>query len=294
MKVARTPKESAEHPSGTTGPRHLAEVVIRPRGRWAVVHVRELWAFRDLLSSFAVRDLRLRYRQTALGAAWVVVQPLVGAAIFTFVFGKVAGLPSEGVPYLALAYTGLVAWTLFSGILTKSSASLVGNASLVSKVYFPRLLLPLSVVASGLVDLSVALAVLAVILAVYGIVPGPGLLLLPVWLLLVVLLALGVGLIACSLMVRYRDVQYVLPVMTQFLLFGSPVAYALSAVPQHLQVFVAVNPLTGLLEGFRWSLLDAGDLPVLAVIWSAVFACTAFVLGSLAFASLEREFADVI
>lgn len=294
MRGGRVPREGAEDASGSSGPRPSTEVLIRPRGRWAVVHVGELWAFRDLLASFAVRDLRLRYRQTALGAAWVVVQPLVGAAIFTFVFGKVAGLPSEGVPYLVLAYTGLVAWTLFSGILTKSSASLVGNASLVSKVYFPRLLLPLSVVASGLVDLAVALAVLAVMLAVYGIVPGTGLLLLPVWLLLVVLLSLGIGLIACSLMVRYRDVQYVLPVMTQFLLFGSPVAYALAAVPQHLQVFVAANPLTGLLEGFRWSLLNTGELPLVAVVWSAVFACVAFVLGSLAFASLEREFADVI
>jgi len=271
-----------------------AELLIAPRGRWAVVDVRALWEFRDLLASFAARDLRLRYRQTALGAAWVVVQPLIGAAIFTFVFGKIADLPSGGVPYLLLSYTGLVAWTLFSGILTKSAASLVGNAPLVSKVYFPRLLLPLSVVASAFVDLGVALGVLAVMLAFYGVAPGIGLLMLPVWLLLVVLLALGVGLIACSLMVRYRDVQYVLPVATQFLLFASPVAYALSAVPAHLQAFVAVNPLTGILEAFRWSLLGSGDLPVAAVLWSTVASCLAFGLGALAFASLEREFADVI
>lgn len=294
MTFEQSPDETAGELRTPSGATYEGETLIRPRGPWAVVDVRELWRFRDLLASFAVRDLRLRYRQTALGAAWVVVQPLVGAAIFTFVFAKVAGLPSEDVPYLLLSYTGLVAWTLFSGILTKSSTSLVGNASLVSKVYFPRLLLPLSVVASGLVDLAVAVAVLAVLMGVYGVAPGLGLLLLPVWLLLLIVLALGVGLLACSLMVRYRDVQYVLPVLTQFLLFGSPVAYALSAVPEHLQVFVAANPLTGLLEGFRWSLLDTGAPPVGAVAWSAAFACVAFGLGSLAFASLEREFADVI
>ena len=238
-------------------------VILQPPSGWQAVHLPELWQARDLLLSLAARDVKLRYRQTALGILWVVLQPLIAAGIFTFVFGKVARLPApEGVPYLVFSFAGLLAWNAFNATLTKSSSCLVGNAQLVSKVYFPRLILPLSTVVSVLLDFAVSLVVMALLLMIFHVPPHLSLLLLPAWLGLIVLLALGVGLYGAALMVSYRDVQYVLPVATQFLLYASPVGYALSAVPARWRDLFALNPLTGLLEGFRWSLLGVGHLHV--------------------------------
>lgn len=269
-------------------------LVIRPKSRWTPLDVRELWEFRDLLVTFAGRDVRLRYRQTALGVIWVVLQPLLAAGILSFVFGGVADLPSEGVPYFVFAYAGMLAWTAFSGVLTKSSGSLVGNAGLVSKIFFPRMLLPLSVLGSSLLDFAVALVVMGVLLVMGGVLPGLAVLLLPAWLLVVLLLALGSGFIAASLMVRYRDVAYVLPVAVQFALFASPVAYSLDAVPESARPWYELNPLVGVLEAFRWSILDLDPPATGTLAYSAAAAVLLFLAGATVFTRMERQFADVI
>ena len=269
-------------------------LTIKPTSGWQAINLRELWQFRDLLLTLAQRDVKLRYRQTALGALWVLLQPLMAAGIFSFVFGKVAKLPSDGLPYFVFAYAGLLGWNAFSSTLTKASGCLLQNANLVSKVYFPRLVLPLSVVFSTLIDFAVALGLMVVLMAVYHVAPTAALLLLPVWLALIVLLAVGVGLYASALTVTYRDVQYVLPVVTQFLLYASPVAYAVSAVPAHLRLVYFVNPLSGLLEAFRWSLLGTGHLDARIVAYSVSVTLLVFAGGALSFKKMERKFADVI
>ena len=270
-------------------------LTIQPTAGWQAINFAELWQFRDLLTTLAQRDVKLRYRQTSLGVLWVILQPLLAAGIFSFVFGKVAKLPApHGIPYLVFSYAGLLAWNAFNSTLTKSSTCLTGNANLVSKVYFPRLVLPLSTVFSTLIDFGVALVVMAILMAVNHVPLHLGILLLPVWLLLIVLLSLGVGLYASALMVSYRDIQYVLPVVTQFLLYASPIAYAVSAVPPHLRFVYFLNPLSGLLEAFRWSLLGTGHLDLAQVGYSAGVTVLVFLGGAFSFKKMERKFADVI
>ncbi len=269
-------------------------LLIEPRAGWQALSVKELWQYRDLLTTLAWRDVKLRYRQTALGVIWVVLQPLIAAGLFSFVFGKVAKLPSDGLPYFLFAYAGLLGWSAFSSTLTKSSGCLLQNAQLVSKVYFPRLVLPLSTVFSSLIDFCVALVMLAVMMLVMGLHPGIAVFLLPAWLALILLLSVGLGLFAAALTVTYRDVQYVLPVLTQFLMYASPVAYALSAVPLHLRWLYHLNPLSTLLEGFRWSLLGVGHLEAGALSYSVLVSVGIFIWGAFAFKKMERKFADVI
>ena len=269
-------------------------IVIRPPSRWAPVHFGELWQFRDLLARFVARDVTLRYRQTVLGVVWVILQPLLAAGAFAFVFGRVAGLSSDGVPYFAFAFAGMLAWNLFGGIVGRMSSSLTGNATLVSKIFFPRLILPLSVLGSVLLDFLVALVMMGVIIVVAGVTPGLAILTLPIWVVAVVALASGLGLLAAGLMVPYRDVQYIVPFFTSMLLYVSPVGYSLSSVPESVQTLYSLNPLTGLLEGFRWALLGIGPLDTFATVWA--FACSAVlvVVGTMAFSHMERRFADVI
>lgn len=270
------------------------QIRIRPPSRWAPLNVGELWHFRDLLTTFATRDVKLRYRQTVLGAAWVILQPLLGAGIFSVVFGRVAHLSGDGVPYFLFSYVGLLAWNIFSSTINKSSTSLVQGAGLISKIYFPRLILPLSVVFSTAIDFGVAFVMGCVLMALSGVAPGWAILLLPVWCLLLLLLALGCGLLASALNVSYRDIGYIVPVVVQFLLFASPVAYAVSSVPQSLHLFYAVNPLSGLLEAFRWSVLDTSPPAWSWIVYSAIASVGMFVAGAYSFKSLERKFADVI
>ncbi len=269
-------------------------LTIKPTSGWQAINVAELWHFRDLLTTLAQRDVRLRYRQTALGALWVVLQPLMAAVIFTVVFTRIAHLPTDGLPALAFMFASMLAWNVFSSTLIKVSGCLVGNANLVSKVYFPRLVLPLSTILSTLLDFCVSLVMLAAIMIFYRIVPGWGLLLLPVWVLLMLLLAVGIGLFTSALMVTYRDVAYVLPVVINFLLYASPVPYSLASVHGILHSIFVLNPLTGLLQAFRWSLLADGTLPLGLVAYSAVFSLAVFVLGAFSFKKMERKFADVI
>jgi len=253
-----------------------------------------MWEFRDLFVSFMRRDLTLRYRQTALGVIWVVMQPLLAAGIFAFVFGRIAKLDSGGVPYVLFAYTGMVGWTVFSSTLTKAAGSLVGNSGLLSKVYFPRVLLPLAVLGSTLIDLVVSLLVLVILMSFFGVAPSLALLTFPVFLVLLVVASTGAGLFCAAVMARYRDVQYVLPVVIQLLLYITPVAYALGAAPASARAILSLNPLTGLLEGIRWSLIGTDPPPFGALLWATVAAFAMLTIGSVVFSTMERELADVI
>ena len=269
-------------------------LTIRPARGWVALNLAELWHFRDLLGSLALRDLKLRYKQTALGVLWVILQPLMAAGVFSFVFGTVAKLPSGGVPYMVFSFAGLLGWTYFAGVLTKTSGCLVGNANLISKVFFPRLILPLATIGSNLVDFTAAAAVMIVLLVAHHIVPSIMVLLLPLWMLLLTAVALGIGLCTAALAVSYRDIQYILPVFTQILLYASPVAYSINAVPEHLRWVYSLNPLTPLLEAMRASLLGSTFPPPSSLLISGALAVCLFIAGLYSFKRMERKFADVI
>ena len=262
---------------------------------WTGVNLREVWQSRELLLSLAARDVKARYKQTLLGAAWVLVQPLLAAGIFSFLLTLVAGLKApDGMPYFLFTFTGLVAWNGFSSVLSRSSNALVGNAPLVSKVYFPRLALPLSATLTVLVDLLVTLALLAVLVRIFWHPPGWPLLLMPVCVALLWAAALGVGLCSAAVAVSYRDALYVLPVLSQFLMWASFVLLPTKDVPERYQSLIYLNPLVGLIEAFRWSVLGAGDVRWDRFGYGAAAALAALACGALAFRRMERRFADVI
>ena len=270
-------------------------LTLRARRGWAALDLREVWNFRDLLFSLAGRDLKLRYKQTALGVVWVILQPLLSAGVFSFVFGMVAKLPSPGVPYFVFAFAGLLGWNFFSNVLGKVSGCLVGNSGLISKVFFPRLVLPISSIGSCLVDLGVAASVMAVLMLAYRIAPSASLLvLLPTSLLILLALALGFGLWTAALMVTYRDIQYIMPVFLNILLYASPVAYPTSAVPAGLRWFYLLNPLTPPLEALRAGLLGRPFTETGPLLFSAGVTALLLVIGLYAFKRMERNFADVI
>jgi lipopolysaccharide transport system permease protein len=269
-------------------------LTIRASRGWVQLDLKELWQFRDLFFSLAGRDLKLRYKQTALGVIWVILQPLMAAGVFSFVFGTVAKLPSAGIPYLVFAYAGLLGWNLFNGILGKTTGCLVGNSHLISKVFFPRLILPLSNIGSSLVDFAVAAGMMGVLLAFHRIVPSPMLLLFPVWMAILIAIAMGFGLITAALTVSYRDVQHMMPVFTQILLYASPVAYSFTAVPGHQRWVYLLNPITPPLEAMRSSLLGTAFPGWLPLLLSASFAGLFLLAGLYSFKRMERMFADVI
>jgi len=274
------------------------DIKIRPPKRWQAIEFKELWKFRDLCLALALRDIKVRYKQTFLGVAWVVLQPLLGAGIFTFVFGVMAKLPTDGLPPFLVSFAGMFAWTAFSATLGKTSNCMVGNRNMIQKVYFPRLLLPIAQVYSTLVDLAVSLAMAVVLLIIFGINPGWQVLLLPVWMLALFMLALGIGMWAGALMVQYRDVRYVLPVAMSFLMYGSPVGYMLVAVNERVPAWATTiymfNPLASLIEACRWSMLGQGSLHMGFLAYSLTFCVACFVIGSFVFRSMERKFADVV
>jgi len=270
-------------------------VRIRPPRAWEAIDLSSLWRYSDLLLALAVRDIKLRYRQTILGVLWVVLQPLLGAGIFAFVFGRVARLDSGGEPYVLFAYAGLVVWNLFNGVVLKASSSLLANASLVSKVFFPRLLLPFSGVFSTLLDFAISLVVGTILLFVSGHSPGFALLLAPFWLFWLLLLATGIGLLCAALAVAYRDIVHVLPVGLQFLLYGSPVGYTIAVIPDGLpRMLYKLNPLAPLIEGFRVSVLGHGFVGVGSGSYACAVAAIVFIIGLMVFRRMERQFADVI
>jgi lipopolysaccharide transport system permease protein len=266
---------------------------IRPASRWQAINFQEIWSFRDLVTLLAGRDLKLRYRQTALGMIWVIAQPLMGAMVFAIV-GIIAKTSTGNVPRPLFTFASFLAWTAFSQTLLKSSGCLISNASLVSKVYFPRLVLPLSSVVSVLVDFLVALPLLVIMMLYWGIPFTPHLLLVPVWLAVLLMLALGIGLIAAGLTVQYRDVQYILPVVIQFALYVTPVWFTRQDMPAQFSVLYTINPLSGLIEAFRSSILGTGEFNVPQVAYSVVLAVVVLLVGAFSFRSMERRFADVI
>jgi lipopolysaccharide transport system permease protein len=272
----------------------MKRIVITPPGRFSLPNIAQLWESREVLYRFGARDVTLRYRQTLLGVVWVVLQPLLTALIFTLVFNRVAHLSSGKAPYLVFVFAGLLAWNLFSGIVARASGSLISNRDLVSKVFFPRMLVPLSTAYSTIVDFLVSVVFMVVLLIIYGVSPGFGILLSPIWTLMVILLGSGFGLLAAALMVRYRDVAYVVPFGMQFLLYASPIAYAATAVPSKYKVIYDINPLTWLLSEFRWSFLDQSAPPVWQLVLSIVVPILIFLGGAIAFEQMERGFADVI
>lgn len=273
-------------------------LVIEPSKGWRFLRLRDIWEFRDLLVALGMRDVKLIYKQTLLGVSWVVLQPLIGAGIFTFVFGLLAEMPSGKTPYFVFSFAGMLGWTLFSTTLNGASTVMVNNAQLVSKIYFPRLILPLSSAFQPVVNFAVGLVLMAVLLAIYQLAPGPQLLLLPVAAGLLLAFALGVGFWCSSIMVRYRDLRFVVPVAIQFLLYASPVGYSLAAlnekVPVQFQAVYMLNPLASLVELFRWTILGEGVLSVGWLIYSSCMSLLLMVFGAFAFRRAERSFADVI
>ena len=267
-------------------------VAIRPDRGWAALRIGELWEYRDVMVMLAVRDIQLRYKQTALGVVWVVLQPLVAGLVFAVIFGRFAKLPSGGQPYLPFVFAGLLGWNLFAGILQRAGNSLVAEAKLISKVYFPRLLIPCAAAAAALVDYGVSLVVMLGLLIWYGIWPGEWLLLLPLITALTLTLAVGLSLWVSALNVRYRDFMYALPFVIQVLMYASPVVYGLELVPTAWRTLFAINPLVGLLEGGRAAFLGGGDDVGLYLIISALWAAIALVSGALFFRRVERDFAD--
>lgn len=269
-------------------------LVLRRSTGWSALRLGEVWRARDLLRALADRDVKLRYRQTALGISWVVLQPLITTAVLSFAFGRVAKLSSAGVPFLLFVFVGMLIWNNFQLTFVRMSGSLTGAADLVSKIYFPRLILPLATVASALIDFVVGVGILAVLLVVYGVAPPLQVLLLPVWLLVALLLALGIGLVASALQVRYRDVGLIVPVIGTFSLFASPVAYAMSSVPPSTRTLLWLNPLSGVLEASRWSVFGGAFPPAGWVCYSAGVCALSALVAAVLFRRLERGFADVI
>jgi lipopolysaccharide transport system permease protein len=274
-------------------PNLLTRQVIEPEAAWGLPDLREIWQFRDLLLTLAARDIKVRYKQTALGVIWIVLQPLLGAGILTFVFGVIGGFKSTFLISLA----GMTVWNTFSTCLTRASSAMVGNQQLVSKVYFPRVLLPAATMISTLVDAAVMLTVLALLLVLRGQPPSPNVWLFPVFLVMALMLALGVGLFLTALAVKYRDVQHMLPMVTQVLLWGSPVAYTAALVAERApkyRTYYFLNPLVGIIEGFRWSVVGT-ELPGWGWVGYSAAVCVALLLiGGAVFRRMEKEFADVI
>jgi lipopolysaccharide transport system permease protein len=267
---------------------------IRVPSGWAALDLKSVWRFRDLCLALASRDVKLRYKQTAMGVVWVVLQPLMAAGVLSFVFGKVAKIPSEGPPYFLQVYAAMLAWNLFNSTVTKSSISLVGNSQLISKIFFPRLVLPLSTIPSALLDFTIAVLMMSVLMVLYHQHPTAALLLLPFWTAAVLMLATGIGLWAAALTVPYRDVQYILPVFMQLLLYGSPVAYTLHRVPANLRKIYSLNPLSPILEGFRSCILGTTPPALWSVFYAAAVSVGLFLVGAFVFKRMERKFADVI
>ena len=271
----------------------MRAVVIGPERRWSVEDLREVWAYRDLLVLLVWRDIQLRYRQAILGAAWAVIQPVTAMAIFSVVFGAFARMPSDGLPYPVFAYAGMVVWTYVAHAVTQAAQSLVSNVNLVTRTYVPRVVVPLAAVLAGLPDLAIAMALLGPLLAWYGLVPGSGIVLLPVLLVLAIGVALGLGLWLSALNVQYRDVRYVVPFLLQVWLFATPVVYPISLIPEPWRMVAAVNPMAGVVEGFRSALLGS-PWPRDLVLGAAAVTVLLVVSGAMYFRRVEQRFADVI
>src|SRR5215472_3347803 len=268
-------------------------VSIRPSGKWSALNLRDLWSYRELLYFLTWRDVKVRYKQTLLGATWAIIQPLFAMLIFTLFFGRLAGVPSDGIPYPLFAYAGLLPWMFFSNAVTASGNSLVGSSHLITKVYFPRIIIPAAAVVAGLVDFGIAFVILAGLMAYYRVPLTWSMWMLPVFVCLTVLMALGVGMWTSALNVKYRDVRHALPFVIQLWMFATPIIYPSSIVPPRWQWALAINPLAGIIESYRASLfgrqLNWPMIATSAAITLAVLICSAYI-----FRRMEKSFADVV
>jgi lipopolysaccharide transport system permease protein len=289
-----TVQEQAGPATAAAGTRPQTIRIEPTRGFSRVLAPRELWRYRDLAYQIAARDITVRYRQTALGAAWAVLQPVGFMLVFTLFFGDLAGIASDGLPYALFSLSGLVAWTFFSTVVTLAADSLVINTQLVSKIYFPRIFLPIGAIAAGLVDLAIALVILMAVVLVWGYAPGIAILALPLLIAMMLAVTLGVSAALAAINVRYRDVRYVVPFAIQMWLFLTPIVYPSSSLSQPWETISAINPMVGVVEGFRWATLGAGDAPLALIGISAVSAGLLLVAGLAYFDRVERTFADLI
>lgn len=278
-----------------TAPKLAYHLRIEPSRGWVSLKLRELWEYRELLYFLTWRDVKVRYKQTVLGAAWAIIQPFFTMVVFSLFFGNLAKIPSDGIPYPIFSYAALVPWTFFANGMSQSSNSLVGAANLIKKIYFPRLVIPISAVISGVVDFALAFLVLLGMMLVYGIVPTINVIFLPLLLLLAFITALGVGMWLSAMNVQFRDVRYTVPFLTQFWMFATPIAYPSSLIENDLlRTIYGINPMTGVIEGFRWALLDTNTAPGPMIIVSSLAAVALLVSGAFYFRRMEKTFADVV
>ena len=284
-------------PSTSSASRSKCEtpvVFIKPSKGWVSLDLRSLWEYRELLYFLTWRDIKVRYKQTALGAAWAILQPMATMLIFSLFFGRLVKVPSDGIPYPLFSFAALVPWTFFANGLNQSSNSLIASANLLKKVYFPRLAIPLATVLAGVVDFILAFAVLLLMIVYYRVMPTINILWTPLLLLLAFVTSLGVGLWMSALNVKYRDVRYIVPFMIQIWMFATPVAYPSSLLSQPWRTIYGLNPMVGVVEGFRWALLGTNTAPGLMVVASSLAALSILISGALYFRYMEKTFADVV
>ncbi len=275
-------------------PSALAHTRIEPTAGFVSLRLAELWEYRELLYFLTWRDIKVRYQQTALGIAWAVIQPVMTMIVFSIFFGKLAKMASDGVPYPIFSFAALVPWTLFSMGLTQGTNSLIGSSNLIKKVYFPRLIIPTATVLAGVVDFMVAFAILLLLMLGYGIVPTANILWLPALLLLTLITSLGVSLWLSAINVQYRDVKYVVPFLAQIWLFATPIAYSSTLLSEPWHTVYGLNPMVGVVEGFRWALLGTDTQPGSIALVSAGAAIAMLVSGAFYFRRMEKVFADVV
>jgi lipopolysaccharide transport system permease protein len=279
--------------TGKKGMPETFHIHISPPRKWIPIDLRELWNYRELLFSFTERDIKIRYKQTALGFLWAIIQPLFMMIIFTVFFGRLAKIPSEGIPYPLFVLAALLPWTLFAEGLTRSTNSMITNAGIMTKVYFPRLIMPISGILSPLVDFAVSFIILIAMMAYYGFVPTLNVVFLPLFILLALATSLGIGLWLSALNVKYRDFQYTIPFMIQLWLFASPVVYPASLVPESVRFLYGLNPMAGVIEGFRWALLGT-EIPSAMILVSVGVVVVLLVSGAFYFRRMEQYYADVV
>jgi len=268
--------------------------ILKPSTGWAALNLRDLWLYRELIFFMTWRDLKVRYKQTLLGASWAILKPFLTMVVFSIFFGNLAKVPSDGVPYPIFSYTALIPWTLFSKALQDASRSLVANSHMITKVYFPRMILPLSSVIAGVVDFFIAFIVLLGMMVFFHIIPTAKIWVLPFFLLLALITAVGVGLWLSALNVLFRDINYILPFLTQFWMYLTPIAYPSSMVPLKWRVIYALNPMVGVVDGFRWALLGTGQPPGVVAMVSSIVALLLLISGMFFFRRMERLFADMV
>ncbi len=278
----------------TSKPQQEEMLVLRPSRGWSALNLRDLWKYRELIYFLTWRDIKVRYKQTILGASWAVIQPLVNMIVLTIIFGRLANMSTEGIPRPIFTFTALLPWGLFSKALSDAGRSMLSNRSMITKIYFPRLIIPLSSVMSGVVDFAIQFVVLIAMMVYYRFTPTLNIWTLPFFLLLSLVTALGFGLWLSALNVLYRDVGYILPFLTQLWLLLTPVAYSASEVPDQWRLIYALNPMVGVVEGFRWALLGSANAPGPILIISTTISLLLLITGMYYFRRMERTFADMV